>query len=118
MEAKYKWALKATGIGYLWTILFWYLAFHLLAWRLLDIPIGLAGGIYPVFFSLPVIGLLFGYEILVANYIDEYSFIKQQKFFWTLGLPMFVLALSLIVSLPTETGNLLIIDLWNELFYK
>lgn len=116
MEKKYIWALKSTGIGFLWSLLFWYLVFNLFAWYVLAVPMGLVAAIYPLFFSLPVLCLLFGYEILIANFINEKAFLKNHKYFWTLGLPMLLISISLILFCPTETGNFFIEDLWHMLF--
>ena len=97
------WAASATFIIYLWTLLFWYLFFDLFAWRVLQIPMGQAGAIYPVFFSVPVIACTAIYEIGVAARRVNSETIRKRYLSFTLWIPIIVVTVALIVFCPMDT---------------
>jgi|SRR6267378_5410864 len=97
------WAASTTFIIYLWTLLFWYLFFDLFAWGVLQIPMGQAGAIYPVFFSVPVIACTAIYEIGVAVRRLNSETIRKRYLSFTLWIPIVVVTVALIVFCPMDT---------------
>ena len=84
-------------VGY--SLAFWFLFFDLLSWRLLRIPMGLAGSLYPVFFGLPVFGFAIIWQMFV---IPRF---KHPTAFMRLGLPMILISIALILFCPMEHGG-------------
>ena len=93
----------ATLIVYVWALLFWYLFFVLLSWEVLQIPMGLGGAIYPVFFTLPVVVSTAFYEISIVQRRLVSPRIRQHYLLFTLGVPAAVVAVALILFCPMDT---------------
>jgi NAD/NADP transhydrogenase beta subunit len=96
------WAASATLIVYVWALLFWYLFFTLFAWKMLHVPMGLGGAIYPVLFSGPVLAFTAVYEIVVAR-SRRVERIRQHYLLFTLGVPAAVVTLALVAFCPMDT---------------
>lgn len=97
------WALSATAIVYLWSLLFWYLFFVLLAWEALQIPMGLGGAVYPALFSVPVLVLTAMYEISIAWRGLNSRGSRKRHLLLTLGLPATAVTITLILFCPMDT---------------
>src|SRR6266853_1327424 len=97
------WALLVTLIVYVWAFVFWYLFFNLLSWEVLQIPMGLGGAIYPVFFSLPVVAFTGLYEVIIVKRRLFSSRIRQHYLPFTLGVPAILVPIALILFCPMDT---------------
>jgi hypothetical protein len=97
------WAASATLIVYAWALIFWYLFFVLLAWKVLQIPMGLGGAVYPVLFSIPVLVFTAIYEIIVTKRRLNSERIRKSYLLFTLLVPAAVVTVVLIVFCPMDT---------------
>jgi hypothetical protein len=97
------WALLVTLILYVWAFVFWYLFFNLLSWEVLQIPMGLGGAIYPVFFSLPVVAFTGLYEVIIVKRRLFSPRIRQHYLLFTVGVPAILVPIALILFCPMDT---------------
>ena len=109
-------AWRATGFTYLFSLIAWLLFFNWFAWGRLQIPMGLGGALYPVFFSLPVIAatLLFEFGLTaVASRLGQPALGTAPL--WRLGVPCVLAFLGLIAFCPMDTPESFIGALWRRL---
>ncbi len=97
------WALLATVIVYVWAVIFWYLFFNLLSWEVLQIPMGLGGALYPVFFTIPVLVATGIYEIVIVKKRRGSNRIQRHYLLITLWIPVAAVSLALILLCPMDT---------------
>ena len=116
MSNRKRWAFVASGACVAWGFVFWYLFLVVVCVDVWQIPLGLGGAVYPVFFAGPLIAGAVAYELVVARLLSTRQVGRGRSLWWTLGLPMLVTSVLLILACPTDsTEASLVVHIWNRL---
>ncbi len=99
------WPSIATLLCIGWSIIFWYVFILLFSWELLHIPIGLAGGLYFVFFIKPVAISSALYQIMFYAYLRKKEVLLKRRFLLTLWIPFALISVFLIIYCPDCCGG-------------
>jgi len=96
--------LGYTVLIYIYTLIFWYLFFVQLSHGVLEIPMGLGGAMYPIFFSVPVILGTFIYEAAIKNIISK-DINNSKRITYAFIVPSFIVSILLIVFCPMDSDS-------------
>lgn len=109
------WIAVATAINTLWAIVFWLVVFVWISWRLFQVPMGLGGALYPVFFLLPVV-------LASAAWQSGLAFVRTRRplgtrgvLVWSLVVPAALIAVALVCACPMDSEQSYLGWVWSHL---
>ena len=100
---KKSWPLLSILILLGWSILFWQAFIVGLAHHYFEIPIGLGGALYLMFFLPPVLIGSAIYQLVLHKFLNEFSFKKWLIF--SIFIPLFIITICLVLFCPVESNQ-------------
>jgi hypothetical protein len=116
LERPYSWCVAAIAINVLWSVLFWIVFFVGISWHLLQVPMGLGGAVYPVFFLVPVILGSAAYQLILARLRRDRLARTRHVLLWSLWIPFALIAVGLVVFCPMDGPDSYLGYVWSELW--
>ncbi len=89
---------------YIYTLIFWLLFFSQLSYGVFEIPMGLGGAMYPVFFSVPVILSALVYEVAIKNILSK-NISNTKRLTYAFIIPSLIASILLIIFCPMDSDS-------------